>query len=230
MSAMQLRALGRRCRTATVLGDLAQATTPHASKSWDAVLEHLGAGREAELVELTRGFRVPAAIIDYAARLLPLLQPDLAMPVSLRRAEGALRISAVPGAEVTADDIVRACLALDEEGGNTGSIGVIAADSQIVALFDDLCADGRRSVLLERGLDPGMLGRTDDVLEHFRLVCVPASLAKGLEFDSVITVEPSRIVDAEPRGLNRLYVVLTRAVSALTVLHADPLPSALAER
>ncbi|GAB3410211.1 HelD family protein [Flindersiella endophytica] len=228
MSAMQLRALGRRCRTATVLGDLAQATTPHATSSWDAVLEHLGAGRDAELVELTRGFRVPAVVIDYAARLLPLLQPDLAMPVSLRRAEGALRITPVPGAEVTADDVARACLELDADGGNTGSIGVIAADGQIEALFDGLSASTLLEALAGRGLTPGMLGRTDDVLEHFRLVCVPASLAKGLEFDSVVTVEPSRIVAAEPRGLNRLYVVLTRAVSALTVLHADPVPPALA--
>ncbi|MGH3489262.1 MAG: HelD family protein, partial [Actinopolymorphaceae bacterium] len=65
LSAMQHRALGRRCRTATVLGDLAQATTPYASTSWHSVLEQLGAGESAELVELTRGFRVPATIIDY---------------------------------------------------------------------------------------------------------------------------------------------------------------------
>ena len=59
-------------------------------------------------------------------------------------------------------------------------------------------------------------------------MCVPASLAKGLEFDTVVVAEPGRIVAAEPRGLHRLYVVLTRAVSALHVVHAEPLPEALA--
>ena len=59
-------------------------------------------------------------------------------------------------------------------------------------------------------------------------MCVPAGLAKGLEFDSVIVAEPGRIVAAEPRGLHRLYVVLTRAVSTLHVIHAQPLPAALA--
>jgi DNA helicase IV len=59
---------------------------------------------------------------------------------------------------------------------------------------------------------------------------VPASVAKGLEFDRVV-VEPASIAAAEPderTGLRRLYVVLTRAVSELTVVHAQPLPAALA--
>ncbi len=56
---------------------------------------------------------------------------------------------------------------------------------------------------------------------------VPASLVKGLEYDHVIVVEPADIVAAEPRGLNRLYVALTRAVAGLVVLHQDALPAAL---
>ena len=35
------------------------------------------------------------------------------------------------------------------------------------------------------------------------------------------------IVAAEPRGLNRLYVALTRAVSTLLIVHAERLPAAL---
>ncbi len=58
---------------------------------------------------------------------------------------------------------------------------------------------------------------------------MPVTLAKGLEFDHVIVVEPARIAQAEARGLQRLYVALTRAVSRLTVLHAEPLPAQLAE-
>jgi hypothetical protein len=61
-----------------------------------------------------------------------------------------------------------------------------------------------------------------------RITILPATLAKGLEYDHVIVVEPADIVAAEPRGLHRLYVVLTRAVSRLAVVHAAPLPPALA--
>jgi len=68
---------------------------------------------------------------------------------------------------------------------------------------------------------------TVDGLASGGLLVVPATLAKGLEFDHVIVVEPGRIAAAEARGLHRLYVALTRAVSRLTVLHAAPLPELL---
>jgi DNA helicase IV len=60
----------------------------------------------------------------------------------------------------------------------------------------------------------------------------PATEAKGLEFDSVVVLEPEEIVAAEPTraaGLRRLYVVLTRAVSRLVVAHDAPLPGELQE-
>ena len=63
--------------------------------------------------------------------------------------------------------------------------------------------------------------------EAARLTLVPVTLAKGLEFDHVILVEPGRIATGEAYGLRRLYVALTRAVSRLTVFHAEPLPAEL---
>ncbi len=57
-----------------------------------------------------------------------------------------------------------------------------------------------------------------------RVGVVPASLVKGLEYDHVVAVEPAAIAEAEERGLHRLYVVLTRAVSRLEVVRARPLP------
>ena len=57
-------------------------------------------------------------------------------------------------------------------------------------------------------------------------------LAKGLEFDHVVLVEPAAIVAGEPdrvTGLRRLYVCLTRAVTSLVVVHAEPLPAELGE-
>lgn len=51
--------------------------------------------------------------------------------------------------------------------------------------------------------------------------------AKGLEFDSVLIIEPQQILDDSPRGLNDLYVALTRATQRLGVVHATPLPDTL---
>jgi DNA helicase IV len=95
---------------------------------------------------------------------------------------------------------------------------LIAADDQIEAL---------QAELVGAGLEAGLLGDSEESMEATRLVCVPATLAKGLEFDTVVVAEPARIVAAETRGLQRLYVVLTRAVSRLHLVHSAPLPDAL---
>ena len=54
----------------TILGDLAQSTTPAGQQDWDEALGHLGASA-AEVAHLTIGYRVPAPILDVANRLLP---------------------------------------------------------------------------------------------------------------------------------------------------------------
>ncbi|NUT33920.1 MAG: AAA family ATPase [Hamadaea sp.] len=215
LSPMQCRALGRRCATGslTVLGDIAQGTSPWAVADWATLLTHLGKP-DTRLAVLDRGFRVPAQIIEYASRLLPHIAPGLAAPTSVRQTAGALRISAV-SADGVADAIADACR---ERLAEAGSIGVIAADADVLDLHD---------ALAKSGLEPLLLGRDEDALEAGRLVCVPAGLAKGLEFDAVVVAEPGRIADAEERGLHRLYVVLTRAVSALHIVHSGPLPAAL---
>ncbi|HEY4571834.1 MAG TPA: AAA family ATPase [Kribbella sp.] len=217
LSAMQLRALGRRCRTgsATVLGDLAQATTPWAAGPWDRVLGHLGKS-DGVVAELDRGFRVPAQIIDFAAKLLPAIAPTLAKPSGVRTIADALSIVATDDPRFD-DEVVAGCKAAL---AGEGSVALIAADDQVARLRDALVA---------AGLEPALLGETEDEIDTTRLVCVPATLAKGLEFDSVIVAEPSRIVAAEPRGLHRLYVVLTRAVSRLHIIHAEPLPGTLGQ-
>ncbi|MFW5416187.1 ATP-binding domain-containing protein [Nocardiopsis sp. CNT-189] len=219
LSPMQCRALGRRSQggSMTILGDIAQGTAPAAAEEWAVLLRHLGK-EDGRLHVLDRGYRVPAQIIDFAARLLPRIAPGLGAPVAVRRAPGSLSVQDA-GADRVGEAAVQACrTALDGEG----SVALIAADAEIPALLEAARA---------AGLSPGLLGGGDgeeDALEAHRLVCVPASLAKGLEFDTVVVAEPAAIAAAEHRGLHRLYVVLTRAVSRLHVVHAAPLPDALA--
>jgi DNA helicase IV len=218
LSPMQLRAVGRRCSTgsATVLGDLAQGTTPWATNSWKESLGHLGKP-DAVIEILERGFRVPASVIEYAARLLPSMAPDLGVPVSVRDNPGRLEIVRVEEARLY--DQVAGSVA--DSLREPGSIGVIVADTAV----------GEVSRALARnGVDHGVLGADHGDVDH-QVDVVPATVAKGLEFDRVIVVEPSAIAAAEPdrrTGLRRLYVVLTRAVSELTVLHSTALPVELA--
>jgi len=213
LSPTQLRAIARRLAgSATVLGDLAQATSPAAVRNWRTVLAHLD-HQDGDVEELTKGYRVPAEVIDFAARLLPHIAPDLRGPVSYRRSADALTVTATAPAELTAT-VVDACrAALDRDG----SVGVVAADDDV----PPLCR-----ALTEAGVAHEILG---DGPASARLTVAPVSLAKGLEFDTVLVVEPATIASAEQRGLHRLYVALTRAVSHLHVVHAAPLPAPLAD-
>jgi len=206
LSPMECRAIARRATfgSLTVLGDLAQGTTPWAARSWDTVLRHLGKP-DAAVVPLTIGFRVPDAVVTLANRLLERLDVDVPAGRSLR-GDGQLRIreAAAGGLLDVVVDAVRDALACE------GSVGVVAADADVDQVRAALDAAGIAAAGLE---DPGA-----------RLSVVPASLVKGLEYDHVVAVEPAAIAEAERRGLHRLYVVLTRAVSRLDVVHGRPLP------
>ncbi|MFF7123540.1 MULTISPECIES: HelD family protein [unclassified Streptomyces] len=214
LSPMQYRAVGRRCTTgsATVLGDLAQGTTPWATRSWDEALAHLGK-REGVIEELTAGFRVPTDVITYASRLLPHIAPGLTPVASVRENPGFFEVR-------TATETAEVIAACAELLGNEGSTGLIAADARIPVLAEALTAAGVTY------LAPG-----EETTRETRLTLVPASLAKGLEYDYVVLDEPRAVVDGEPderTGLRRLYVALTRAVSGLIVTHSAPLPAQLA--
>jgi DNA helicase IV len=214
LSAMECRAVGRRCATgsATVLGDLAQATAPAAAGDWPALLTHLGKP-QAPVQVLDTGYRVPQQILDYASTLLPLLAPGLSPAQSLRQDPQSLTVTPVAAPELPGA-LAAAC---QQALSRPGSAAVIASDEQIPALHRALASAGVGHQVLDGGG------------EQERLTLVPVTLAKGLEFDDVIVVEPGRIA-AQPRGLHRLYVALTRAVSRLTVLHSQPLPGPLAGR
>jgi DNA helicase IV len=204
LSPMECRAIARRAAfgSLTVLGDLAQGTTAWAARDWSVQLRHLGRP-DAAVVPLTTGFRVPAAVVDLANRLLPRLDVSVPPSESLR-ADGELRLRPTDDVPVTTVTAVREALA------HEGSVGVVAADADV---------DAVRAALTAAGLDPA---GPDEL--GARVTLVPASMVKGLEYDHVVAVEPAAVAEAEERGAHRLYVVLTRAVSRLDVVHARPLP------
>jgi DNA helicase IV len=241
LSPMEVRAIGRRCATgaATVLGDIAQGTTPWAATSWPTLLSHLGKP-DASVRELDVGYRVPRQILDFASRLLPSIAPDLAPAQSLRADPNALAVIPVAAGELGAR-VAAGCVAALT---GLGSVAVICADAHISETAQSLRSAGLAFNVLgsdssvpapgsASGSEMSGAGAPDisdiSVMSENadRLTLVPVTLAKGLEFDHVILVEPGRIATGEAYGLRRLYVALTRAVSRLTVFHVEPLPAEL---
>lgn len=137
LSPMECRAIARRAAfgSVTVLGDLAQGTTPWAARSWRTVLGHLGKP-DAVVVPLTIGFRVPGVVLELANRLLERVDVEVPAARSLR-GDGELRFREadgdLPGAVVGA---VRDAL------GREGSVGVVAADADVARVREALGAAG----------------------------------------------------------------------------------------
>lgn len=201
LSPMECRVIARRAPygSLTVLGDLAQGTTPWAARAWEPLLGHLGKP-DATVIPLTTGFRVPRTVVDFANRLLERLEVAVPPARSLR-GDGELRV--VEAADVAGEVVAAVGRAL----GGEGSVGVVAAEGEVAAVREVLGASG--------------------VLDGGRVAVMSAKAVKGLEWDHVVVVEPAAIVEGEGatgRGLHRLYVVLTRAVSRLEVVHGRLLP------
>jgi DNA helicase IV len=209
LSAMALRALARRTRGAsmTVLGDLAQATTPAAQESWDAAIVHLGTPPTAQRADLDLGYRVPASIMDMANALLADAAPNVT-PCRSVRVDGRQPTFVAVALDLAetgmGDEVRRAVTDLADAYTTVGVVVPRTLRAVVDASVDALPADRRTRVTT---LDPPD--------------------AKGLEFDAVVVVEPATIAGDTARGLRLLYVALTRAVQELVVVHAGPLPAGL---
>jgi hypothetical protein len=145
-------------------------------------------------------------------------------PTSVRDDPGSLELVPVASAGGLQPAVLTAARkALVEQG----SVGVIVPDGW---------AARTARLLTDAGIDHQRLGGAEPVPDDElppRVSLVPATTAKGLEFDRVVVVEPAQIAADEPdvrTGLRRLYVVLTRAVSGLAVVHHQPLPGPLGIR
>ena len=216
LTPMQLRMATRRSLNGsmTIVGDLAQATGALAPSTWADVLAHLPDRKEQRVVGLSIGYRIPGPIMELATKVMMVAAPDLRSPTAVREDGEPPRFVALPGVSSRPDAIVDAVRALLAEVGD-GNVAVVVPDElaeEAAAALDGAGIDHSRAT---RGGIDGAVS------------LVPVSVVKGLELDGVIVVEPKLIVDAHDRGMNALYVALTRATKRLTIIHALELPHVL---
>jgi len=229
LSPMQLRMLARRSLSGsmTVVGDIAQATGPWAARDWAEVASHLTPKREPRLVELTVSYRTPAEVVEVAARVLAAAAPGVTPPRPVRRSgTRPVLVHAPPGSlSARAADLAAAEL----EAVEAGRVAVLAPPALLGALERAIAGRGLEAVDPRDPQGEGL---------GARLVLLPADVANGLEFDSVLVVEPALITAEDgwapagaegppvpsTRGLRTLYVALTRTTRRLTVVHSLPLP------
>jgi len=213
LSPMELRMIGRRlvADSVTLVGDLAQATAPAAVASWSEAMAHLGLPH-ADVVELSVNYRTTEQVMAFASALLTEAAPGLSPPRSIRR-HGALPVVW----QVAPERVLATVLSLTDaelRRAGEGTVGVIVPPERIDAVLEVLRGAGLDA---ERG-SAGLLHRVS-VLEPV--------LAKGLEFDVVVVVEPDRIAPPGALGARLLFTVLTRPTHRLLLVTTGPLPPVL---
>ena len=214
LSAMAWRLLMRRCpaKSMTLVGDIAQTGSAAGAHSWAEVLGPYVEGRW-RLTELTVNYRTPAQVMTLASAMLEAAGVPATAPRSVRDGD------VPPTAHRIQPDDVDAIVALvraevDELG--EGRLAVIAPADQVGAL----------QLALSASLPAGMVATGTGALDA-PVGVLAVSQVKGLEFDSVVLIEPARILAASARGANDLYVALTRPTQRLRVVHSGPLPAGL---
>jgi DNA helicase IV len=214
LTPMELRMVVRRARrqSLTILGDIAQRTTEAGLSTWSNVLRDAGVDAFADR-ELELSYRVPDDFLRLAARVA---DAGTRVPRGVRRAPWppvAVAAGSVNGdGEAGLGALVAAIARRMSE--DVGSVGVVAPRERMdvvrAALGGVEHADATREAL-----GPGI-----NLLD--------LHVVKGLEFDAVVVVEPSAILDERPDGgRGGLYTALSRSTRALAVVYAAPLPSEL---
>ncbi|MBO4205752.1 HelD family protein [Micromonospora echinofusca] len=205
LSPMAWRVLMRRCpsRSMTIVGDVAQTGALSGTASWDEVLEPYVAQRW-RLEELTVSYRTPAEIMAVAAGVLAAIDPALRPPRSVRET-GVPPWDRRVAPAALAGELVAAAVAEADTVGD-GRLGVIVPAGRVTELGTAISAE----------LPEAAVGEHPELESRVVVLTVPQ--AKGLEFDSVIVVDPDRIVAESPRGHSDLYVALTRATQRLGIL------------
>ncbi|HEV3264724.1 MAG TPA: AAA family ATPase [Acidimicrobiales bacterium] len=228
LSPMQLRMVARRSLSGsmTVVGDIAQATAPWAPRHWTDITEHLPSRRQARMVELTVSYRTPAEVLEVASRVLAVAAPELQPPQPVRRTGKPPRMVPVFGPGGTFEGATDQRLAEQVAHEAASEVAVLAPGRVAVIAPAELLPE-LASALVDVGfptVDPQNM-RKGGLSEP--LVLLAADAVNGLEFDSVVVVEPGVIAGETARGLRTLYVALTRPTQSLTVVHRAPLAAML---
>ena len=230
LSPMQLRMLTRRSLSGsmTVVGDIAQATAPWAPTRWEDITDHLPRRRPVPDGRADVSYRTPAEVLAVASRVLAVAAPELTPPTPVRRTEVEPRMIAGPRPRRRCEP-GRHGRRSGPQGGRGGRGGGGGGDPGAGR------HPGSRDAAPRPGRGPGhrraarwwMPGTCARGACPSRSSSWPADAANGLEFDSVVVVEPGVIAGETARGLRTLYVALTRPTQRLSVVHLAPLPAAL---
>ncbi|HXW43316.1 MAG TPA: ATP-binding domain-containing protein [Streptosporangiaceae bacterium] len=214
LSAMAWRMLMRRCpaRSLTIVGDVAQTGDLAGQASWaDAIGPYLG--DRWRLAPLTVNYRTPAEVMTVAADVLRAIDAGLTPPRSVRESGHEPWRLETTAASLDAA-VAEAAARLSRQAGE-GKMAVIVPAGRLDEIGE----------VVSEALPGTALGADPDLTSP--VVVLTVRQAKGLEFDCVLIADPAGILAESERGLNDLYVALTRATQQVGVVHVGRVPGVL---
>lgn len=214
LSPMQWRLLVRRCplKSFTIVGDIAQTSSVAGANSWQGALAPMF-GERWQLEELTVNYRTPSQIAEAAVRMANAAGLVVSAPKAVREGRWSPIVDEVEAGAV----VSRLVEVLPEEleALDGGLLAVIADGELLPAATSALrSAYGRR------------IGTGAGSYEQDIVVISPRE-AKGLEFDGVVVLEPSTMLNHEHGKVGDLYVAMTRATQRLRLIAAQPVPAGI---
>lgn len=213
LSPMQWHVLMRRCplKSFTAVGDTAQGSSPSSAPSWEQAFGPFTDDR-LRIEELTVNYRTPKNIVELAEQVAAANGLDITSLRTVREGEYAPVMENYDDAGALLPAAVTAVAAEHERLGE-GLVAVIAPEQMVAAVREALVpAFGKR-------VGTGAGSMAQDV------VALSADEAKGLEFDSVVLIEPAALLEEAGGRVGSLYVALTRSTQSLRVLASRDLPA-----
>lgn len=214
LSPMQWRLLVRRCplKSFTIVGDIAQTSSVAGANSWQSALGPLF-GDRWQMEELTVNYRTPSQIAEAAVRMANAAGLVVSAPKAVREGKWSPVIDRV-APEAMMDSLL-AALSEELEALDGGLLAVIA-DGE---LLQQATTAMRNAYGKRVGTGAGSYAQD--------IVVISPREAKGLEFDGVIILEPSALLNQEHGRVGDLYVAMTRATQRLRLIAAGEVPAGI---
>jgi len=215
LSPMQWRLLVRRCplKSFTIVGDIAQTSSVAGANSWQSALAPMF-GDRWQLEELTVNYRTPSQIAEAAVRMANAAGLVVSAPKAVREGRWSPIIDEVAAGAVV-DRLVE--VLPEELGALDGGLLAVIADGDLLPQ-----ATAALRAVYGRRIGTGAGSYEQDI------VVISPREAKGLEFDGVVVLEPSTMLNHEHGKVGDLYVAMTRATQRLRLIAAQPVPAGIA--
>ncbi|MEE9097155.1 HelD family protein [Pseudarthrobacter phenanthrenivorans] len=215
LSPMQWRLLVRRCplKSFTIVGDIAQTSSVAGANSWQGALAPMF-GDRWQLEELTVNYRTPSQIAEAAVRMANAAGLVVSAPKAVREGRWEPIIDEVAAGAVV-DRLVE--VLPEELGALDGGLLAVIADGDLLPQ-----ATAALRAVYGRRIGSGAGSYEQDI------VVISPREAKGLEFDGVVVLEPSTMLNHEHGKVGDLYVAMTRATQRLRLIAAQPVPAGIA--